>query len=143
MILPIAASAAFEARPSLAYDAANRLWIAYETSGPRWGKDWGAYNTTGIALYQNHTIAVRVLIGNDLYATTDEVSRVLPGPPGTLLFAPPAKTPLPVQPDPSLASKRMPNNDPGPPASPKNSFPRLAVDSDGTVYLAFRQPFGI
>ena len=30
----------------------------------------------------------------------------------------------------------------GPPNGPKNSFPRLATDSDGTVYLAFREPAG-
>jgi hypothetical protein len=50
--IPVAATVNFEARSSIAYDAQNRLWIAYETSSQRWGKDFGAYDTTGTALYQ-------------------------------------------------------------------------------------------
>jgi hypothetical protein len=141
--IPIATGPDFEARPSLAYDPLNRLWIAYETSGPKWGKDWSAHDTTGIALYQNHSIQVRCLNGNDLYATADDVARVLPGPPGSFLFSPVAQTTPVVQPDPSLAGKRTPNNDPAAPASPKNSFPRMATDGDGVVYLAYRRPFGV
>ena len=49
--IPIAATTNFEARSSLAYDAQNRLWIAYEVAGPEWGKDFGAYDTTGLPLY--------------------------------------------------------------------------------------------
>src|SRR5579864_4269153 len=52
--IAIAATVNFEARSSLAYDSQNRLWIAYEVSGPKWGKDYGAYDTTGIGIYQNH-----------------------------------------------------------------------------------------
>jgi hypothetical protein len=48
-----------------------------------------------------------------------------------------------VEPDPSLAGKRTANNDPAAPSAPKNSFPRLAVDSEGVVYLAYRRPFGV
>jgi Periplasmic component of the Tol biopolymer transport system len=140
--IPIAASLNFEARSSLAYDGQNQLWIAYETSGPKWGKDFGAYDTTGIALYQNHSIQVRVLIGTDVYATTDDVGRVLPGAPQSQLFLASPNTPPPVQPDPTLAQKRGNNSNAPAPAAPRNSFPRLAVDSEGTVYLAFRHPAG-
>ena len=49
--IPIAATTAFEARSSLAYDPQNRLWIAYEVAGTRWGKDFGALDTTGNPLY--------------------------------------------------------------------------------------------
>ena len=76
--IPIAASLNFETRSSLAYDPQDRLWIAYEVSGPKWGKDWGAYDTTGIALYQDHTIQVRCLVGTDLYSTVTDVATVLP-----------------------------------------------------------------
>ena len=141
--IPIATGPGFDARASLAFDPLNRLWIAYETSGPMWGKDWSAYDTTGIALYQNHTIQVRCLVGSDLYATVDDIAKVLPGPPGDYLFAPGTLTAPVVQPDPTLAGKRTANNDPSGPSAPKNSFPRLAIDSDGVVYLAYRLPFGI
>ncbi|HYW47381.1 MAG TPA: hypothetical protein VE959_31220 [Bryobacteraceae bacterium] len=140
--IPIAATLGFEARSSLAYDAQNRLWIAYEVSGPKWGKDFGAYDTTGIALYQNHTIQVRCLMGNDLYTTTQDVAGVLPGALATQLFLPTNPGPFAAQPDPTLVQKRQPNDGAGAPAAPKNTFPRLATDPDGTVYLAFRRPTG-
>ena len=54
--VPVAASQNFEARSSVAYDSQNRLWVAYEASDAKWGKDFGAYETTGVALYQDHTV---------------------------------------------------------------------------------------
>jgi hypothetical protein len=144
--IPIAATLNFEARSSIAYDPQNRLWIAYEVSGPRWGKDFGTYDTTGIGLYQNHTIQVRCLIGNDLYNTTNDVATVLPGEPAFQLFLKSIPGPYAPQPDPSLAQNRQPNDDAAFSAlgngGPKNSFPRLATDADGTVYLFFREPAG-
>jgi hypothetical protein len=143
--IPIAATLNFEARSSLVYDPQNRLWVAYEVSGPDWGKDYGAYDTTGIALYHNHTIQVRCLVGNDLYATTNDVASVLPGSPAAELFVASTPGPYGPQPDPNLALNRKPNGDVGFTAKqdgPKNSFPHLATDSDGTVYLLFREPAG-
>ena len=140
--IAVAATTNFEGRSSLAYDAQNRLWIAYEMAGARWGKDFGAFDTTGLPLYSSRTIVVRCLIGNDLYSTSDDVARVLPGQPGTHLFLPTNRG-IPIsQPDPTISQKRTPNNGVGPPAGPRNSFPRLATDSDGTVYLAFREQAG-
>ena len=140
--IPIAATVNFEARSSLAYDAIGRLWIAYETAGPKWGKDFGTADTSGVALYQNHSIAVRCLIGADLYATTDPVARVMPGTPAAQFFAPAVNAGPPVQPNPMAAQNRQPNA--GVPAAIglKNSFPRLTTDSEGAVYLAFRHPAG-
>ena len=140
--IPVAATLNFEARSSIAYDPQNRLWIAYEVSGPDWGKDYGSYDTTGISLYHNHTIQVRCLMGNDLYSTTNDVATVLPGDPANQLFQ--ASTPGPYDPlpDPTLALNRKKNADVGTLDGPKNSFPRLAADSDGTVYLTFREPAG-
>src|SRR5262249_51964701 len=140
--IPIAATSNFEARSSLAYDQQNRLWMAYNFAGSRWGKVFGAYDTTGLPLYSAHTIQVRCLIGNDLYQTTDDIANTLPGTPGAELFEPTTRGPFPSQPDPTLAQKRGNNNGVGPPAGPKNSFPRLATDQDGTVYLAFRELAG-
>src|SRR5579863_8651745 len=144
--IPVAATLSFEARSTLAYDPQNRLWIAYEVSGPDWGKDYGSYDTTGIALYHNHTIQVRCLVGSDLYTTTSDVASVLPGAPNTELFQPSQPGPYGPQPDPSLANNRAPNGDVGFTATqdgPKNSIPRLTTDSDGTVYLTFREPAGL
>jgi len=143
--IAIAASLSFEARSTLAYDPQNRLWIAYEVSGPKWGKDYGSYDTTGIALYHNHTIQVRCLIGNDVYSTSDDVAKTLPGGPANEVFLPSFPPPYGPQPDPALAKNRPPNGDVGFSAAqdgPKNSFPRLATDPDGTVYLFFREPGG-
>ncbi len=140
--IPVAATVNFEGRSSLAYDSQNRLWIAYELAGSKWGKDFGAYDTTGLPLYAGHTIQVRCLIGNDLYTTTDDVANVLPGQETAKLFQPTTKGPFATQPDPTLAQTRGANNGIGPPAGPRNTFPRLATDPDGTVYLAFRQAAG-
>jgi hypothetical protein len=140
--IPVAATLNFEVRSSLAYDAQNRLWIAYEVSGPKWGKDFGAYDTTGIGLYQDHTIQVRCLIGNDLYTTTQDVATALPGAPNTQLFLPTTPGPYRAQPDPTISQNRTPNNGVGGSDAPRNSFPRLATDPDGTVYLAFRRQTG-
>ena len=40
-VIPIGTLKAFEARPSLAVDPQDRVWIAYELGGPNWGKDFG------------------------------------------------------------------------------------------------------
>jgi hypothetical protein len=140
--ITIAASLNFEARSTLTYDPQNRIWVAYEVSGPKWGKDWGVYDTTGIALYQNHTIQVRCVVGTDVYITTDDVARVLPGAPAASVFEPSTPGPFAAQPDPTIAAKRKAGQGVEPAAAPKNSFPRLATDSEGTVYLAFREPAG-
>jgi len=140
--IPIAATVDFEGRSSLAYDSQNRLWIAYEFAGARWGKDFGAYDTTGNPLYGPHTIQVRCLIGNDLYATTDDLAQTLPGTEANELFRPTTRTAFPTQPNPALSQNRAANSGVGPPAGPRNTFPRLATDSDGTVYLSFRQSAG-
>jgi len=60
----IAATEKFEARPSIGYDPRGSVWVAYEGSEVKWGKDFGAYETTGVALYQGHNIRVRCLEPN-------------------------------------------------------------------------------
>jgi len=147
--IPVAASNNFEARSSIAFDAKNRLWIAYETSDTGWGKAFGAYQTTGIGLYQGHSIQVKCLVGNGLFTTKDDIVDALPGPPQALLrrarlrMADQVPTPSPqslVQPNPDIAKNRRPNQGVLPPALSLNSFPRLAVDPSGNVFLAYRVP---
>jgi hypothetical protein len=61
-IRAVANTPGYETRPSLTYDLQSRLWIAWEQSGPKWGKDWGAYDREdGIGLYKGRTIGLRVL----------------------------------------------------------------------------------
>src|SRR5262249_54415931 len=78
---PVAASQNFEARSSAAYDSSNRLWVAYEASDKKWGKDFGAYETTGVALYHGHNLRVKCFAGRDAFATSADLTEALPGPP--------------------------------------------------------------
>jgi hypothetical protein len=58
---PVEDSPGYEARPAAAYDGEGRLWICWESGGPTWGKDWGAYEReTGIGLYKSRKIGMRV-----------------------------------------------------------------------------------
>jgi hypothetical protein len=141
-VQPVAASLQFEARSSIAYDPQNRLWIAYETAPQRWGKDYGALDTAGVGLYMNHNIAVRCLDGAAQFATSDPVIQTLPGPPNAQLFTTKPLKAAGSLPDESLADNRTPGGEPSVPPLPNNSVPRLAIDSDGTVYLAFRTKAG-
>jgi hypothetical protein len=140
--IPVAATVNFEGRSSLAFDAQNRLWVAYEVASSRWGKDFGAFDTTGIPLYGYHTIQVRCLMGNDVFTTVNDVASVLPGSPPSHFFEASGTGPFSTLPDPTLAANRAKNNGVGPPAGPKNTFPRLVTDPDGTVYLAYRNIVG-
>jgi hypothetical protein len=145
--IPVAASQNFEARASAAYDSQSRLWVAYEASDTKWGKDFGAYETTGVALYQDHRLRVKCFQGANAYDAGD-LERVLPGGGGRALMRPNAakkkgkaavaSTSMTL-PDPSLAADPG-NASPAAPPLPLNSFPRLASDASGSIYLSFRTP---
>jgi len=141
--IPVAATPNFEARSSLAFDAQNRLWVAYEFSSSQWGKNFGAYDSKGIALYQGHNLAIACFQGNNRSQTTADLLASLPDPPNGAMF--PRKqgpgTPV-VWPNPDAAGNRKPGGGTAAPAMPKNSFPRLAIDTDDKVYLAFRSANG-
>jgi hypothetical protein len=147
---PVAASLGFEARSSIVYDAQNRIWIAYETADVKWGKDFGALDTSGVNLYQNHNIAVRAIDGADQKAVMNDnltgPNGVLPGPPNTQFFTISPSAPSGFFPDPTLAANRpadgSPSSESNYPKLPNNSVPRIAVDANGTVYLAFRTKAG-
>ena len=57
--IPAAASARYEAYPSIAYDTQGRLWMAYEEGAAAWGKNFGAYDTSGVAIYQGRAVRLR------------------------------------------------------------------------------------
>jgi len=139
---PVAASARYEAYPSLAYDPGGRLWVAYEQGGERWGKDFGAYDTTGLALYQGR--AVR-LVGFDrdgrTLRTTADPGVVLPGIGAVRVDLRNNQTAAGdrwMAPDPQNSKTRADNQAARNVQAPKNSNPRLHIDSSGRIWLALR-----
>ena len=135
----VAASQGFEARSSIAYDPQNRLWVAYEASTPKWGKDWGALKTTGVSLYQDHNVRVKVFQGSQAFTTASEFVNALPaGPAGGRGRGMQGPATRPVLPDPDIVKSRQPGVNPPMPRLPRNSFPRLTIDSQGTVYISYR-----
>jgi hypothetical protein len=161
--IPIATSDGFEARPSIVFDAANQLWVAYEVAGPLWAKDYSAYDTSGTPIFQNHSIDIRVVVGTNVYAAPDDVGRVLPGQiiaidpnnpyggttkagqmfpicsgPNVIQSGTGCTSALPfTQPNTKLASMRLPGNGILHGGGQANSFPRLGTDG-ATIYLAYR-----
>jgi hypothetical protein len=138
---PIAASARYEAYPSLAYDANGRLWIAYEEGGKGWGKDFGAYSTPGIALYQGRAIKLRGLDPDGrLVALDASLDAKLVGTPGFRADRTGSQAEVEsYDPNPDNAPKRLPdagatNNL----RASKNTLPRLTIDNSGRIWLAFR-----
>jgi len=139
---PIAAAATplFEARPTIAFDARNRLWLAYEVAGSRWGKNYGQYETAGVPLYEDRNIRVKVFDGEAELTPSADLLNVLPGSPmGPRRVTPvPVRGRAPLQPNENAARNRRPGQQLGPRAAPLNAFPRLAIDAAGGVFLTFR-----
>jgi hypothetical protein len=63
----VAGSDRFEARPSAVYDAAGRLWVAYEEGPEHWGKDYGAFSAKGSPVYKDRGVRVVCLQGGKLF----------------------------------------------------------------------------
>jgi hypothetical protein len=80
---PVANLPDYEARPAVAYDRDGALWIAYEESGPTWGKDWSGQapfeNRDGIGLYRDRQIGLAVLKNGQWMEPADLLARSLPG----------------------------------------------------------------
>ena len=138
----VAASARYEAYPSIAYDPSGQLWVAYEQGGERWGKDFGAYDTTGLALYQGRDVQ---LIGFDktgrVIHTTADPGTALPG--IAVVRAELRNTQSQagdqwLKPDPNNAKTRNNNASQRNVQAPKNTSPRLHIDSSGRIWLAVR-----
>lgn len=139
--VPLAASARYEAYPSIAFDPDGRLWVAYEEGGRGWGKDFGAYASPGIALYQGRVIRVRGLEPNGRIVELDtNLDQVLVGVP--TLFADrlgEQRDSERLDPNPESAAQRRPDQTAvGGTRVAKNTLPRLAIDNSGRIYLAFR-----
>jgi hypothetical protein len=139
--VPLAVTAKYEAYPSLAYDPSGRLWVACEEGGERWGKDFGAYDTAGLACYQGRAARVLVFDKNGrLSQPAADVSTVLPGPASQRIdiTARQGDSWSWEKPDPNNARDRGANRPETNVTAPRNTLPRLAVDPSGRVWLAFR-----
>ena len=142
---PVAATARYEAYPSLAYDPSGRLWVAYEEAGEGWGKDFGAYSTPGVALYQGIVIRLRGFEPSGrVVETTDDLGAVLPG------VAPSPYDPWNAQKDAQdldkhldFAKDRRPNVSAANVTAAHNNYPRLLVDASGRIWLAYRTIYPI
>jgi hypothetical protein len=128
----IAASANFEARSSAAFDAAGRLWISYETSDEKWGKDFGVYDTKGVSLYKGQTVHVRCLQNGRLHEPKGSLDRALNFAPG--LTGREGGPAMKVN-NPGMANVTTQN--------PRNSIARLSADAEGRVFLTFRSGAGL
>jgi hypothetical protein len=111
-IVAVTKSPLFEASASVACDLQDRVWIAWEERGPNWGKDTGAY-------YRDKGGNP----GSTLYNGGAWV-RVACWQNGQLLYPADVTENLP---------RRLRNF---------NSYPRLAVDRSGRVWLSFRHREG-
>jgi hypothetical protein len=141
--IPIAASVRYEAYPSIAYEPSGRLWVAYEEGAEGWGKDFGAYDTGGIALYQGRAVRLRGL-EPDGRAVAPAVD------PGTVLTG--VSAPRPdrasnqneseewLKPDPENAKSRQPTQTARNVRAPRNTSPRLQIDGSGRLWLTYRTP---
>ena len=139
--LAVADSLRYEAYPSIAYDINGRLWVAYEEGGEGWGKDFGAYETTGVAVYQGRAIRLRGF-------EKDGRAVDLAADPGALMPGPAVQR-IDFQAhqndsydwlaaNPQRVSDRPPSRPATNIAGPKNTLPRLHIDSSGRIWLAFR-----
>jgi hypothetical protein len=105
-------SSKFEARPSICYDAAGRLWIAYEEGPVQWGKDFGALDQSANPLYNSRS--VRVVCYHE-----------------GKLFKPAAELPTSVSPKKDPDEKTL-----------RYAYPKIGIDGKGRVWLTYRQKFG-
>jgi hypothetical protein len=137
---PVAASARYEAYPSLAYENTGRLWVAYEEGGKGWGKDFGAYNTAGVSVYQGRAIRLRGFEPDGrVVETTSDIGSVLPGLPSIHFDkAGFQKNFEKLDPDVENAKTRVPDTPARNMQNARNNYPRLAVDASGRIWLAVR-----
>jgi hypothetical protein len=138
--VPVAVSARYEAYPSLAYDNAGRLWVAYEEGGAGWGKDFGAYNTNGVAVYQGRVIRLQGFERDGrVVEVAGDPGSVLPGTPNIHLeLAGTQSNAQKLDADPNNAKTREPDRTARNMSAARNSLPRLLVDGSGRIWLAFR-----
>ena len=65
----------YHGSPSIAIDAEDRVWIAYDEAEENWGKDSGFLLRGGAGIYQSRTSRVVVWNGSEWLAPLDDVNR--------------------------------------------------------------------
>ena len=78
----ITRSAGFDANVSLACDASDRLWIAWDHGEANWGKDWSSQRFKpggGAGLYRVRSVRVATLEGNRLRQAPDLMTAIPDG----------------------------------------------------------------
>jgi len=109
--IDVAATPLFEARPDVAVDGRDRIWVVYEQAGQQWGKDVGMRwrGRRGQLLYWERELVLRCVTGGRVLQAVGRV---------------------PCEPIrrnyPDTATRRM-------------SIPRLTVDRSGRLWLLFRR----
>jgi hypothetical protein len=142
----VAVSAAYQAYPSIAYDPAGTLWIAYEEGGERWGKNFGADDSTGIALYQGRAIRLRGFTpSGSMVDTATDVGTALPGLPASGLGAQNRQADDVdwIKPDPSAAKNRTLGIATPARRAPRNTLPRITIDASGRIWLLCRSAWPV
>ena len=143
---PVAATAAYEAYPSIAYDPAGTLWVAYEEGGERWGKNFGADDSSGLALYQGSAIRLRGFTrAGAAVETAADVGTALPGLPATPEGGTSRQSDTGdwLKPDPDAAKNRARGQATPARRAPRNTMPRIAVDASGRIWLACRSAYPV
>jgi len=138
--MPMAASARYEAYPSIAYDTQGRLWVAYEEGAEAWGKNFGAYDTSGVSLYQGRAVRLRGFDNGSAVDLNADPGVLMPGLMSQRIDAPTHQNDSNawLKPDPTNAQNRPANRSAGHMEAPKNTLPRLFIDSSDRMWLAFR-----
>jgi len=142
----VAASAAYQAYPSVAYDPAGTLWVAYEEGGERWGKNFGADDSTGVALYQGRAIRLRgITPSGAMVETATDIGTALPGLPASGIGAQnhQADDNDFIKPDPDGAKNRALAASTPARRAPRNNLPRMTIDASGRIWLTCRTAFPI
>ncbi|MDO8542715.1 MAG: hypothetical protein Q7S40_19920 [Opitutaceae bacterium] len=136
---PVANSEEYEARAALTYDKQSRLWIAWERSGPTWGKDWGALDReSGIGLYRDRQIGMLVLAGNQWQEPAQSVASALPG---SRVRRGPGNLPV-NRPEADMSKRKAGQEAESVGATTYNNIARLACDRDGRIWLFARSREG-
>ncbi len=73
-------SPVFQAHPSLACDREGRLWVAWDQSGPQWGKDAGhlVRENAGTRLYHDRRLRVACLVEGKWREPEADLTQALP-----------------------------------------------------------------
>ena len=135
---PVANTADYEARAALTYDKQARLWIAWEQSGPTWGKDWGALDRAAIGLYRDRQIGLRVLAGNEWLEPAKPVAEGLPG---SRVRRGPRNLPV-RRPEADTSTRKAGEEAEAAGAATYNNIARIACDRDGRIWLFARSREG-